>query len=113
MTKKKRMGNNPLDWIGDSRKQESTPSTQDNTQTPFKKRPGRPKTSTRVITSANQEGLKEGWTRKTFIVRESWVDRIKDLAYWDRLQNKEALDHILEEYFKNHKVKSRPEHKRN
>ena len=116
MATKKRMGNNPLDWIGDSRKQDSTPSkpsTQSNTKAPFKKKAGRPKTNTRVITSANQEGLKEGWTRKTFIVRENWIERIKDLAYWDRLQHKEALDQIMEEYFKQHKVKPRPANKRN
>jgi hypothetical protein len=53
------------------------------------------------------EGLKEGWTRATFILREDYLEKIKSLAYWRRKNIKEVMDEVLEEYFKGKKIKSR------
>ena len=67
MAKKPRLGTDPLNPSGmdvliqDTRGGKSKPSS---------KQGGRPKTSTRGISKTSQEGLREGWTRATFIMRE-------------------------------------------
>lgn len=58
-------------------------------------------------TKSSFEGLKEGWTRATFILREDYLEKIKSLAYWRRKNIKEVMDEVLEEYFKGKKIKSR------
>jgi hypothetical protein len=60
-----------------------------------------------VQTKSSFEGLKEGWTRATFILREDYLDKIKSLAYWRRKNIKEVMDEVLEEYLKGKKIKSR------
>lgn len=57
--------------------------------------------------SSSKMGLKEGWIRGTYILREKWAETIKDYAYWERLDIKEVLDLALEEFFKGKKVKPR------
>jgi len=64
---------------------------------PDKPRVGRPKTSTREINKSSQEGTKEGETRATFIVRESLLDEVKAIAYWDRLLIKDVIEKAFEE----------------
>ncbi len=53
------------------------------------------------------DGLREGWTRATFILREDYLEKIKSLAYWKRRNIKEVVDEALEEYLKGKKIKSR------
>ena len=60
-----------------------------------KKKVGRPKTSTRVITKSSQEGTKEKETRATFIVNEELLDKLKAVAYWDRLRIKDVINQAL------------------
>lgn len=64
---------------------------------PEKKRPGRPRTSTRVAEKSSQEGTKEKETRATFIVNEELLDKVKAIAYWDRLRIKDVLNNALED----------------
>jgi len=109
MGTKSKLGTDPLSWIGDSRG--SKPSKQGKPelrQTLGKKKVGRPITSTRKITSTVQEGLPEGWSRATYIVRENYIDKLKAVAYWDRKQIKEVLDEALNGYLKARKVKPLP-----
>ena len=94
MADKKRMGTDPLDWISDTRAER-------------KQKRGRPKTATRVVEKSTQEGLKEGWTRATFIVREDYLEKLKDLAYWERRQIKELMDDILGSYLKGKRIRKR------
>jgi hypothetical protein len=58
---------------------------------------GRPKTSTKVISKSSQEGTKENETRATFIVREDLLEKLKAIAYWDRVLIKEVINPALEE----------------
>ena len=58
-------------------------------------------------TKSSQEGLKDGWTRATFILREDYLGKIKALAYWKRRNIKEVMDEVLKEYLKGRKIKSR------
>lgn len=108
---KQRLGTDPLGWI-----KSTTDTTQKSKQT--KKTKAEPvkskkddeavvKKTRRVITKSSQEGLREGWTRATFIVREDLLEKIKDLAYWERKQLREILNEVLENYLKGKKVKPR------
>jgi hypothetical protein len=58
---------------------------------------GRPKTSTKTITKSSQKGTKEKETRATFIVNEEVLDKLKAIAYWDRLLIKEVVDKALQD----------------
>jgi hypothetical protein len=58
-------------------------------------------------TKTSYDGLREGWTRATFILREDYLKKIKSLAYWKRKNIKEVMDDVLQEYLKGKKIKSR------
>jgi len=60
-----------------------------------------------VQTKTSYDGLREGWTRATFILREDYLEKIKSLAYWKRKNIKEVMDDVLEGYLKGKKIKSR------
>lgn len=47
-----------------------------------------------------QAGLPDGWTRATFIVRESQVEQLKALAYYHRRPLKDILEEALSRYLK-------------
>lgn len=64
---------------------------------PEKPKRGRPKTSTRVVTKSSQEGTKENETRATFIVNEELLDKLKAIAYWDRVLIKDVVNTALQE----------------
>ena len=64
---------------------------------PEKPKRGRPKTSTRVVTKSSQEGTKEKETRATFIVNEELLDRLKAIAYWDRVLIKDVVNTALQD----------------
>ena len=64
---------------------------------PQRPKRGRPATSTREITKSSQEGTKEGETRATFIVKEELLNKLKAIAYWDRLLIKEVVTSALED----------------
>jgi predicted ArsR family transcriptional regulator len=77
-----------------------------------KRKVGRPQTVFKTITKSSQEGTKENETRATFILNEELLDKLKAVAYWDRLLVKDALNTILLEYFDKKKPKPRPEQER-
>ena len=58
--------------------------------------------------NTSQRGLPDGWTRATFIMRQSHLDKIKSLAYWDRKEIKEVIDEALAAYLSGKNVKSIP-----
>ena len=45
-----------------------------------------------------QQGTKVGEARATFIVNEAIQEKIKAIAYWERLQIKEVIDEALSSY---------------
>ena len=51
----------------------------------------------------SQQGLKEGWTRATFILRKDHLEKIKSLSYWERKKIKEVVDEALKLYLKGKK----------
>lgn len=50
------------------------------------------------IKKASAKGLRDGLTRYTFIVEEEQLEKIKALAYFDRLSMKEIASEILQSY---------------
>ncbi len=58
---------------------------------------GRPVTQTKEITKSSQEGTKENETRATFIINEELLEKLKAMAYWDRLLIKDVINTSLGE----------------
>lgn len=71
-----------------------------------KKGPGRPVTQFKEITKTSQEGTKEGETRATFIVKEELLDKVKAIAYWDRILFKDVINSALEDAINKHEKKN-------
>ena len=79
---------------------------------PEKPKRGRPVTQTKEINSSSQEGTKEKETRATFIINEELLDKLKAIAYWDRVLIKDVVNTALQEYLTKKKPKPRPEEAR-
>ena len=58
---------------------------------------GRPATQFKEITKSSQEGTKENETRATFIVNEDLLEKLKAIAYWDRVMIKEVINTALQD----------------
>ena len=132
MAKETRLGTDPLQWIQDSRQNEPEFSTQSvlskqgvssnqdisSNQSVLSKQGvhqnpqnGGTRRNSRVITTASQEGLPDGWIRATFIVQEHQLAQIKALAYWERKQIKEVITEALSAYLAGRQVEPLPEHR--
>lgn len=64
---------------------------------PEKTKRGRPKTQNKIVTKSSQEGTKENETRATFIINEELLEKLKAIAYWDRVLIKEVINTSLQE----------------
>ena len=73
---------------------------------PEKPKRGRPVTQTKEITKSSQEGTKENETRATFIINEELLDKLKAIAYWDRVLIKDVINTALQEAVAKHEKKS-------
>lgn len=58
---------------------------------------GRPVTQTKEITKSSQEGTKDKETRATFIVNEDLLEKLKAIAYWDRVLIKDVVNTALQD----------------
>ena len=59
----------------------------------------------RRTTKTTKQGLKEGWSRASVIIRDEHLAKIDALAYRKNRQKKDILDEALNEYFQNKRVK--------
>ena len=73
---------------------------------PEKAKRGRPVTQTKEITKSSQEGTKEKETRATFIVNEELLEKLKAIAYWDRVLIKDVINTALQETVAKYEKKS-------
>ena len=64
---------------------------------PEKPKRGRPVTQTKELTKSSQEGTKDKETRATFIVNEDLLEKLKAIAYWDRVLIKDVVNTALQE----------------
>lgn len=67
---------------------------------------GRPKVSTKITAKASEEGTKPGETRATFIVSKEILDKLKAMAYWDRMMIKDVVNNALEGAIANYEKKN-------
>ena len=74
-------------------------SSPDQAGTPSKPRKG----------STTSKGLRPGWTRATFIVREETLQQLKAVAYWDRKELKRVVEEAFGQYLRDKEVPSIPE----
>lgn len=120
---KQAMGMDPLGFIKDTQEPQVIKSqkpvlnrVQDKPQPPIKlaktsvakKAVGRPVTYKREILKTSQEGLPENWTRATYIVRESIVEQLKAVAYWERKQVKQVIEEAFQNYLADKEIKPIP-----
>ncbi len=126
MATKRRMGSDPfqkkdpLGWIAGGQAEEagqaegvlSPPGPPSNPERPSKasnpskhdlptppsrpNNPGIPSKPPRGSTTS--KGLRPGWTRATFIVREETVQQLKAVAYWDRKELKRVVEEAFAQY---------------
>lgn len=91
-----RMNRNPLEEMGFNAEKEREALGIE----PTGGKRGRPPKANLVRTKGVQAGLPEDWTRATFIVKVSQLEKLKDYAYTERLTLKEALETALDEFLK-------------
>lgn len=75
-------------------------------QTEEKKGPGRPVTQFKEITKTSQIGTKEEEIRATFIVNETALEKVKAIAYWDRVQIKDVIADALMAYISQYETRN-------
>jgi hypothetical protein len=66
-----------------------------------------------AIKKSTEEGLSPGETRATFIIKKELLEKIKDIAYWERVLIKDIINLAMEETIKNYEkvngtIASRP-----
>ena len=54
------------------------------------------------------KGLRPGWTRATFIVKEETVQQLKAVAYWDRKELKRVVEEAFRAYLQGKQIKTIP-----
>lgn len=59
--------------------------------------------------ATTSKGLRPGWTRATFIVREETVQQLKAVAYWDRKELKRVVEEAFRIYLEGKTIKPVPE----
>lgn len=72
------------------------------------KKKGRPRTSTKVPKDTTEEGTLPGEKRATFIVKEEQLEKLKAVAYWERVKIKDVLTSALEKYLEAYEKKNGP-----
>jgi predicted porin len=63
------------------------------------------------MVKTSQKGLHQGWSRATFILQEDLIDKLKAIAYWERMTIKDVLQDALAEYFKDRDIQAIPKRK--
>ncbi|MGC8722567.1 MAG: hypothetical protein ACP5VF_01665 [Acidobacteriota bacterium] len=77
----------------------SSPGSSDHPSTPARPPRG----------STTSKGLRPGWTRATFIVKEETVQQLKAVAYWDRKELKRVVEEAFGQYLAGKDVPPIPE----
>lgn len=63
---------------------------------PLPPKRGRPITQFKEVTKSSQQGTRPGETRATFIIKEGLLDKLKAIAYWERVLIKDVVTEALE-----------------
>lgn len=62
----------------------------------------------REITKTSQIGTKPNETRATFIVNEQDLEKVKAIAYWDRVDIKEVVAFAFSDYLRSYEQANGP-----
>ena len=81
--------------------QDTRPSTQKNTNN------NELQSVSSKQSNTTKAGLKPGWTRATFIIKEELVEKLRDLAWWDRKDIKDVLSDALNSYLSGKTIEPR------
>ena len=73
---------------------------------PVTAEPKAPKAPKKEIINSSQIGTKVNETRATFIVNEDLLEKLKALAYWDRVAIKDIVNQALEDHIARHEKKN-------
>jgi len=108
MTKKPKLGHDPfkeepLSFIRDTRADRPGKAGNIGNIENTKTRPGHGKQRGRPKGSGAKD--RDKWKRATFIVRRDHLEKLKAMAYWERLTATEVLDRALETYLKRKTIK--------
>jgi len=68
-------------------------------------KPGRP-AKHRPDRSTAERGCKEGETRYSVVMKKEHIEKLKDIAYWQRGTLKEALSEAIEAFLKQYEKKN-------
>jgi hypothetical protein len=79
---------------------------EEDSPTLVKRERGRPVTQFKEITKSSQKGTLENETRATFIINEELLEKLKAIAYWDRLLIKDVINAALQETVAKYEKKS-------
>jgi hypothetical protein len=60
-----------------------------------------------TLNETSQKGLKDGWTRATFILRKDYLEKLKSLSYWERKKIKEVIDEALSSYLDGKRIRKK------
>jgi hypothetical protein len=52
-----------------------------------------------------EEGLQEGWTRATFVLRKDYLKKLKAVSYWERKKMKEVIEEAIRAYLTGKRIK--------
>lgn len=63
---------------------------------PAEAQPTEERQSRKEITKTTQEGTYEGDIRATFILNEAKLEKLKALAYWERITQKDLIDQAID-----------------
>jgi hypothetical protein len=58
-----------------------------------------------ALNETSQKGLKDGWTRATFILRKDYLEKLKSISYWQRRKIKEVIDEALTSYLEGKRIR--------
>ena len=65
-----------------------------------------------AVKNTSRTGVREGWKRATFIVREDLYEKIRAVAYWDRRNIQDVVEEAFEKYLQGRTVMPIPEDKK-
>lgn len=103
--KNNRLGNDPLSWIG-KEPVKTTTETSAKEKTDKISIPSTKEAAPKEPKNATKDG--KVYVKKTADIREDLIEKIHDVAYWDRIKIRDAWERVIEFYFEQNKVKPRP-----
>lgn len=63
--------------------------------------------ATMALNETSQKGLKDGWTRATFILRKDYLEKLKSISYWRRMRIKDVVDEALRSYLEGKRIRKK------